>query len=166
MSPSIAGRVGRAAARATRLALLDPNDAALSLRMAGWVLLVSALARATSLPRAHRLSAARVRAQAPAQAEATARRLARAVDRVLGLEVLVFRRSCWRRAMVLHRYLALAGIESRVNFGLQRRADGTLAGHAWLEHRGAPFLEDDADAYVVTFTLPRTPPTIASVPHA
>jgi hypothetical protein len=56
---------------------------------------------------------------------------------------------------VLHRFLALHGIESRITFGVQKRADGTLNGHAWLERDGRPFLEDAAGAYVVTFSLPR-----------
>ena len=83
-------------------------------------------------------------------------RLARAIDRLLRLDVFVYRRSCWRRALVLHRFLALHGIDSRVNFGL-KRTTGELQGHAWLERDGQPFLEDDAGAYVVTFSLPRPP---------
>jgi hypothetical protein len=165
MSPSIAGRVGRAAARAARLAVLDPRDAALGVRMAGWIVIVSALARATSLPQAHRLSTTRVRRRTRRDPDAAAARLATAIDRLLRLELLIFRKSCWRRAMVLHRYLALEGIDSRINFGVQRKADGSLAGHAWLEHRGAPFLEDDAAAYVVTFTLPLTTASIPPLPR-
>jgi hypothetical protein len=64
--------------------------------------------------------------------------------------------------MVLHRYLALHGIESRVTFGVRRDPDGSLAGHAWLERDGEPFLEHEAGAYVVTFTLPRTPGSLTS----
>ncbi len=59
--------------------------------------------------------------------------------------------------MVLHRFLALNGVESRINFGLQKGADGTLNGHAWLEHEGRPLLEDGAGTYIVTFSLPRNP---------
>ena len=56
--------------------------------------------------------------------------------------------------MVLHRFLALNGIESRINFGVQKKPDGTVAGHAWLEHQGRPLLEDGAGTYSVTFSLP------------
>ena len=56
--------------------------------------------------------------------------------------------------MVLHRFLALNGIESRINFGLRKAVDGTLDGHARLEHEGRPLLEDGDGDYVVTFSLP------------
>jgi hypothetical protein len=111
------------------------------------------------LPRAHRIVATRVRAHGgPPDAPL---RLARSIDRVLGLDLLVFRPSCWRRALVLHRFLALHGVESRVNFGLKKTA-GELQGHAWLERDGRPFLEADAGAYVITFSLPQQPATWAS----
>jgi hypothetical protein len=143
--------------RAIRLLLADPRDAVLSARMAACLVVVSGLARFTSLPRAQQLISVKVRPGLAAD-RAVAARLARAIDRVLALDVLVFRRSCWRRAMVLHRYLALHGIESRINFGLQRKTGGGLQGHAWLEHDGQPLLEDDAASYVVTFSLPLHPP--------
>src|SRR5262245_37843563 len=108
---TIHGRVVRAAGRATRLLVVDPRDAALSARMAAWLVVVSGLARLTSLPRAHRLVSTAVRSGSVADRAASAARLARALDRVLALDVFLFRRSCWRRAMVLHRYLALHGIE-------------------------------------------------------
>jgi hypothetical protein len=57
----------------------------------------------------------------------------------------------------LHRFLALNGIESEINFGVRKEIDGTVTAHAWLEHQGKPVLEDDADAYIVTFSLPRKP---------
>lgn len=125
--------------------------------MAFWVVLVSCLTRIMPLPRAQRLASVSVRATAAADFPATLARLARTIDGLLGLDFLVFRRSCWKRALVLHRFLALHGIESRINFGLQRKADGAVLGHAWLEHQGRPLLEDDAGLYVVTFSLPRKP---------
>ncbi len=164
MSRSIVGRVVRAAGRATRLTRIDPRDAALSARMALWVVLVSLLARVLPLPRAHRITATRLRGGPDSRREgghADAARLARALDRVLGLDLLVFRRSCWRRAMVLHRFLARQGIESRINFGV-KTTDGVLTGHAWLERDGEPFLEDAAGAYVVTFSLPHEPAPCAA----
>jgi hypothetical protein len=159
MRTSIVWRVAWALGGATRLLLRDPADAILSARMALWVVLVSCLARLMPLPRAHRLVSTRLRAPraaAPSDTPDTPARLARAIDRVLTLDVLMFKRSCWRRALVLQRYLALHGIDSRVNFGL-KKTTGELQGHAWLERDGQPFLEDDAGAYVVTFSLPRQP---------
>jgi hypothetical protein len=156
MRTSIVWRVARAVGRATRLLVRSPRDAALSARMALWVVLASCFARLMPLPRAHQLVSARLRAR-PAGSDTPAR-LAQAIDRVLGLELFMFKRSCWRRALVLHRYLALHGFESRVNFGL-KKTTGELQGHAWLERDGQPFLEDDAGAYVVTFSLPHPPAT-------
>jgi len=164
MITSIVSRVARAIGRGTRLVAHDPHDAALSARMALWVILASVLARLMPLPLAHRLVSTRVRTRpigASADVPAT---LARSVDRLLRLDIFMFRRSCWRRALVLHRFLALHGIDSRVNFGL-KKAGGELQGHAWLERDGQPFLEDDAGAYVVTFTLPRQPASWDSCPR-
>lgn len=155
MRTSIVSTVARAIGRAMRLLARDPHDAALSARMALWVVLVSFLARLMPLPLAHRLVSTRVRTGRPASADLPAR-LARTVDRLLRLDIFMYRRSCWRRALVLHRFLALHGIDSRVNFGL-KKTSVELQGHAWLERDGQPFLEDDAGAYVVTFSLPRAP---------
>ena len=142
---------------ASRKILVKPRESALSVRMAAWVVLISWLARLTSLPRAQKIAAFRIRSVSVSGGSETPAQLGRAIDRVLGLDLFVFRRSCWKRAMVLHRFLALNGIESRINFGLQKGVDGTLNGHAWLEHQGQPLLEDSAGTYIVTFSLPRNP---------
>ena len=161
MRTSIVGRTASIIGRAARLTLHTPAEAALSARMALWVVLVSVLARLMPLPRAHRIVSTRVRAaHAGTPADAPAR-LARAIDRVLRLDILMFKRSCWRRALVLQRFLALRGIESRVNFGV-KTSGGELAGHAWLERDGQPFLEDDAASYVITFSLPQRDARIES----
>jgi Transglutaminase-like superfamily len=143
-----------------------PRVLALSARMAAWVVAVSILVRITSLPRVERIVSCRLRSRtrvpvdrgdstAPRkQTHAHAAHLATTIDRLLRLDLFVFQRCCWKRALVLHRFLALRGIESRVTFGVMKDADGTMRGHAWLEHEGRPLLEDDAAGYVVTFTLP------------
>jgi hypothetical protein len=160
MRPSIVGRVARTIGRAALLIRRDPRDAALSARMAFWVILVSCLARLMPLPSAHAIISTRVRPTTAGGSVDGPARLARAIDRVLRLDILMLKRSCWRRALVLQRFLALQGIESRVNFGV-RKTTGELEGHAWLERDGQPFLEDDAGTYVVTFSLPRRPTTWA-----
>lgn len=154
MRTSIVSAVAHAIGRGARLLARDPRDAALSARMAFWIVLVSVLARLVPLPLAHRLVAPRVRIRRSGPSAEVPRRLVRAVDRLLRLDVFVYRRCCWRRALVLHRFLALQGIDSRVNFGV-KKSSGELQGHAWLERDGQPFLEDDAGAYVITFSLPR-----------
>ena len=139
-----------------RRVLLSPAEAVLTARVAWWVLLVSILARLVSLVRVHRFASVRVRRTPKLSASVVPPRLAAAVDRVLAFDTFVFRPSCWKRAIVLHRFLALHGIDSRINFGVQKDLDGSLRGHAWLEHGGEPLLEHHCESYVVTFTLPQT----------
>ena len=137
-----------------RKVIVKPRESALSARMALWVVVISAMARLTSLPRLQQIASFRVRSRDAGDRADTPAQLAAAIDGLLNIDLFVFRRSCWKRAMVLHRFLGLNGIESRINFGVQKDSDGTLNGHAWLEHRGRPILEHGAAAYVVTFTLP------------
>src|SRR4051812_47727187 len=95
--------------------VLEPRAAALRARMAGWILVISVLARLTSLPRAQRLASIGVRSRSGGRAPVTPAELARAIDSVLSIDLFVFRRSCWKRAMVLQRFLSRNGIESRIN---------------------------------------------------
>ena len=148
-------RVFHLLGRATRKIAVAPREAALRARMALWVVLISALARVTSLSRAQWM-ATRGTGRRSGRRSATPAELGAAIDSVLGMELFVFRRSCWKRAMVLQRFLLLEGIDAKVNFGVQRGADGTVLGHAWLEHDGRALLEREAGSYVVTFTLPLT----------
>jgi hypothetical protein len=143
-----------------RTIVVNPREAVLQARMALWVVAISLLARFASLTRVQKIVAASVRSTTVESTSVedrseTVARLGRAIDRVLGIGVLVFQRSCWKRAMVLHRFLALNGIENHINFGVQKGSVGEVSGHAWLEHEGRPLLEDDAASYTVTFTLPR-----------
>jgi len=140
--------------RAARTIVVAPREAVLRARMAWWVVLVSSLARLTSLPRAQRMVSLGTKSRSGGHAAVTPAELAAAIDSVLGIDLFVFRPSCWKRGMVLQRFLSMNGIESRLNFGVQKTTDGTVSGHAWLEYQGAPFLEREACAYVVTFTLP------------
>jgi hypothetical protein len=158
MSQTSIRRIFHLSACAVRKAALRPHDAMLSVRMALWVVLISVSARLTSLPRTQKIAAFRFRSAPHKKAANTPDQLKQTIDGVLGIELFMFRKSCWRRALVLHRFLALNGLESRINFGLRKEADGNIAGHAWLEHEGQPLLEDDAaGSYVVTFSLPTKP---------
>ena len=141
--------------KAARKTAGNPRDALLGIRMAAWVVLISVLARLTSLPRAQRIVSFKVRSRSVKAASESPEQLGIMIDNILGLDLLVFRRSCWKRAMVLHRFLALNGIDSQINFGLRKEGDGKVNGHAWLEHKGQPLLENDAGNYIVTFSLPR-----------
>jgi len=152
-TPAI-GRVLLVLGLAVRKTVVAPREAALRARMAFWVVLISALARLTSLPRAQRIASCRIRSRSAGRASLTPAELGAAIDSVLGIDLFVFRPSCWKRAMVLQRFLSLSGIESRLNFGVQKTSDGSVTGHAWLEHQGRMLLERDTGTYTVTFTLP------------
>ena len=91
-------------------------------------------------------------------AEETMNRLARTMDLLLRTDMFVFKPICWKRAAVLHRYLTLSGINSRIVFGVRRGAQGEVDGHAWLESNGAPILETTAPNYKVTYAFPSDEP--------
>ncbi len=141
--------------RAARLLWSEPGSALLALRMGAWVVALSLLIRILPLPRAMRLVAPRrpgTKSGDPARVQA---RLATLLDSVLGADFWVFTPTCWKRAPVLHRYLALRGIETRVLFGVRREGDGDkLSGHAWLEAGGEPLLEATPPDYKVTYSFP------------
>ena len=141
------------AGKVCRKVFLHPREAALIFRMACWVAILSALVNLISLPRALQAVSTKVRRRS-SPTETTPTELAHALDLLLGTDLLMFRQSCWKRAVVLHRYLALNGIESRINFGLRKESGGQATGHAWLECQGKPILEAAWPAYTVTFGFP------------
>ena len=141
--------------RAARLFLSEPGSALLALRMGAWVVAVSLLMRLVPLPRAMRLVAPRRKGRRPSDALEVQTRLASLLDSVLAADFWVFTPTCWKRAPVLHRYLALGGIETRVLFGVRRGdAADPLSGHAWLEADGKPLLEKTPPDYKVTYSFP------------
>jgi hypothetical protein len=138
-----------------RLAIRRPRRAWLIIRMASWVAVLSGLVRICALPTALRTVSTATRSR---QKEIAQTDLESAIDAILGLDVLVFKPSCWKRATVLHRYLALAGVPTTIVFGLRRETGGELKGHAWLECQGEPILETAPPAYKVTYTFPSAQP--------
>ena len=80
--------------------------------------------------------------------------LARLLDLLLATDFWIFTPTCWKRAPVLHRFLALRGIRTRIVFGVRREDRQALDGHAWLEAEGRPLLEAVAPDYTVTFSYP------------
>jgi hypothetical protein len=138
--------------RASRKLVLRPGEALLLCRMAWWICVVSISARCLALPRALQVVAAR-RAGRLVNPNIQ-QRLGTAVDLVLSADVLMFKPNCWKRAAVLHRFLALNGIQTRIVFGVRSDAEGKVSGHAWLESNGKPILESVPPNYVVTYTYP------------
>lgn len=126
----------------------------LAARMGAWVLAFSLLMRLLPLPRALSLIAPRRKGRLNGDAAEVQKRLARLLDSILGVDFWVFTPTCWKRAPVLHRYLALSGIETCVLFGVRRAGQETLAGHAWLEAGGEPLLEETPPDYQITYSFP------------
>jgi Transglutaminase-like superfamily len=126
-------------------------------RMATWVAVLSGLVKLCSLPRALRIVSTATRRRLNASADDRVE-LATAIDAVLSANFFVFKPNCWKRATVLHRYLALRGVATKIVFGLRKEADGELKGHAWLEADGEPILESAAPAYKTTYTFPSAEP--------
>lgn len=142
---------------AARLFLSRPRRALLLLRMAGWVAILSFVVTVFSLPRALRIvSISHARKSAANDDEQ--QDFVSAIDAILGLNLLCFKPICWKRAALLHRYLALNGITTRILFGVRRETDGRIGGHAWLEASGSPILETTAPNYVVTYAFPSNEP--------
>lgn len=144
-------RLASSVVAAARLGLRDPRSLLLSTRMSAWVVLISAVGPLVSLSTMFRL--AETRRRWPPSALIPEEEIARRIDRVFH-SGLVTDGTCWKRATVLRRYLLLNGIETDVVFGVRKESAGSLAGHAWLERGGLPFLEREEPRYTVTFRYP------------
>ena len=139
------------ARRTLTLVRSNPRRALLIFRMANWLVLFTILMRFLSMPRALKFVSAPLR---NGSSKVDEKELASAVDSLLSADVFVFRPSCWKRAAILHRYLALEGIESQINFGMRKDDDGEMRGHAWLERSGRAILETTPPDYKVTYSFP------------
>lgn len=139
---------------AARFILRTPREAFLVLRMAWWVVLLSALIRVQPLPRVLNIMTPRKPLRPATDHFPSSERLAQLVDLVLRIDAFVFRPKCWKRAAVLHRYLTLKGIPNRIVFGVRKENQGLLEGHAWLEVDDRPVFETNSPEYTVTYAFP------------
>ncbi len=138
-----------------RFSLRAPRSAPRLLRLCFWTLAVSLLVRALPLsralqiisPRPPKIATIKDQTLPPAQ-------LAALLDRLLRIDFWVFTPTCWKRAAVLRRLLALEGIQTRIVFGVRKAGDDALSGHAWLEADGQPFLEPQPPDYTVVYVFP------------
>jgi hypothetical protein len=139
---------------AARFALRKPRSALLLVRMGFWVALISLLVRVFTLERALKLITPLTRASMPENPLEVQARISSLVDLLLSADVWFVTPTCWKRAPLLYRYLALSGIETCVVFGVRKGDANTLDGHAWLEFEGRPLLEKTTPDYKVTFCYP------------
>ena len=139
---------------AARFVLRNPREALLMLRMAGWVVLLSGLIRVQPLPRVLNLMTPQKPVRSAIDQFPSNERMAQLIDLLLRIDAFVFRPICWKRAAVLHRYLALKGIPTRIVFGVRKENQGILDGHAWLELDDRPVFETSAPEYTVTYAFP------------
>ncbi|HEV7398496.1 MAG TPA: lasso peptide biosynthesis B2 protein [Pyrinomonadaceae bacterium] len=145
----------RNVSRAVKLIGSRPARAILLLRMGLWVAILSLVVKLCSLPRALRIISTSYSGK-QSNGAGSEQELATAIDAVLGLNFLMFRPICWKRAAILHRFLSVRGKATRINFGLRKGASGALDGHAWLEADGHPILESGSSDYTVTYVFPST----------
>ena len=132
----------------------DWRSCLMLVRMAFWVASLSVLVKLFPLPQAFNMLAAKVKPAAPADPKEVQDKLASLIDRLLALDILVFTPTCWKRAAILHRYLALNGIDNRMIFGVRNAQEKLLEGHAWLEADNKPILEKINPQYTKVFVLP------------
>ena len=139
---------------AARFILRTPLEALLLLRMAWWVFLLSILIRVQPLPRVLNLMTPRKPVRSAVDHFPSNERIAELLDLLLRIDAFVFQPICWKRAAVLHRYLALKGIPTRIVFGVRKENQGILEGHAWLELDDSPVFEPSSPEYTVTYAFP------------
>jgi hypothetical protein len=155
-------------ARAGRKLLLEPGTAFLMCRMAFWVTVFSVAVRLAPLPRALQFISTSLRKRSEEPEKSVQDRLGQTIDRVLATRLLALKPICWKRAAILHRYLSLNGIATRVVFGLSNGSDGAVSGHAWLEANGTPILEFEVPQYTRTYSFPSNElfdPQLTLLPH-
>ena len=141
---------------ALRLCFVRPRRAWLLSRIAMWTLILSCVLRFRPLPTALRTLSVSPDRQRKASAT-DGLKFATAVDAVLGMNRFVFRPVCWKRAILLRKFLAEQGHPSAVVFGV-RTESGKLTGHAWLESNGSPIFEAETPDYTVTYRFPSEEP--------
>lgn len=139
-------------ARAIGLTVRRPARGWLLVRMAAWIVILSGLVKILTLPRALRFVTTDVRTKSTGGIKSND--LSSAIDALLGLDMLMFRPNCWKRATILHRFLALNGVTTTIVFGVRKEPDGELKGHAWLQAEGRPFLESEEPLYNITYIFP------------
>jgi len=135
-----------------QLIVVRPRRAWLMVRVALWTVVLSSTVRFCSLPTV--LNLLTVKPAGKSGASFDQPEIVSAVDAVLGMNVLVFKPICWKRATLLHRFLGLRGCDTTIVFGLRKDPAGELAGHAWLENAGKPILEPVEPNYTVTYRFP------------
>lgn len=117
------------------------------------------LASAAFPPLVHLISLERIsrwieRREMPSAPDATVddASLAEWVDRVLTFLPPPWRKTCLKRALVLHYLLHRAGRPADLVIGVRRDEQNTLAAHAWLAHQEKPYLETGSD-HVATYQV-------------
>ncbi|HKO96122.1 MAG TPA: lasso peptide biosynthesis B2 protein [Pyrinomonadaceae bacterium] len=129
----------------------SPREAWLLIRMATWVVVITALMRIQPLPRVLALATPR---RVFRQSVISNQRMAELLDLLLDMDIFVFTPTCWKRAAVLYRYVSMNGTSAQIVFGVRKEGDGILNGHAWLESARKPILEKDPPLYRPTYSFP------------
>ena len=145
--------VARMPPKILRMVWRDSRGFFILLRMAFWVAMLSLMVKVLPLPTTFRVITPRIKSKAPDDPQAIQDKLARLIDRLLAVDLFVFTPTCWKRAAILHRYLALNGIPNRVIFGVRNAQEKILEGHAWLEADDQPILEKIVPQYTKIYAF-------------
>jgi len=88
-------------------------------------------------------------------------RLIKFTDYILSREILIYKKSCLKRSIILYRFLTRLGLDLRINFGVRYQNEAgnskKFIGHSWLVKNGKPYLENssvETDKYKVTYSYP------------
>jgi hypothetical protein len=90
--------------------------------------------------------------------------LAEWVDRVLNRLPPPWRRTCLKRALVLHYLVRRAGRPTELRIGVRRDQDNALAAHAWLVRDDRPYLEPGTD-HVASYQVLTAFSSVGEVDH-
>jgi hypothetical protein len=126
----------------------EPRILLLILSAGGWLIAISLLSKWCSLPTLFRVTAPRQFHFA--WVGVAPETIVGIIDRLLNLNLWVLTPTCWKRALLLRRYLELQGIHTQVIFGVRQEEGESLNGHAWLEYQGQPLYESEKPNYKKT----------------
>jgi len=127
------------------------GDVWLFFRVAGWILILPVMLRRYDLGEMIRRITPR-----GATARYDTHKLTVFVNWWLNRNVAMFEPTCFRRSLVLYRFMCESGEPVRIHYGIKNKSEGGNEGHSWLSIDGKPFGLDGESAgdYRETFSFP------------
>lgn len=142
-------------------------SALLKIEIRIWSLLTVMIARDANLQRVMRRTLAKSTSRYAALSQGD---IARRVKKALRKPVFMSRRQCFREGLLLRRFLALAGLQPEICFGVDTSGKAPengndFAAHCWIICNGQVYMPPDSTMHeVVRYGLDGTPQTRKDVP--